>query len=74
MPKGDVETFHQNGKWHNKIEGNDGVLSTYDTKEEAAMAARQRAMNDKVEHIVRNMDGTIGERNSYGNDPRNIPG
>jgi hypothetical protein len=28
----------------------------------------------KVEHIVRRMDGMIGERNSYGNDPRDIPG
>jgi hypothetical protein len=28
----------------------------------------------KVEHIIRNLDGTIGERNSYGHDPRNIPG
>jgi hypothetical protein len=27
-----------------------------------------------VEHIIRNMDGTIGERNSSGHDPRNIPG
>jgi hypothetical protein len=74
MPKGDVETFHQDGKWHNKIEGNDGALSTYDTKEEAEKAGRQRALNDKVEHIIRNLDGTIGERKSYGNDPRNVPG
>jgi hypothetical protein len=32
------------------------------------------AMSRKVEHIICKMDGTIGERNSYGNDPRNIPG
>ena len=27
----------------------------------------------KAEHFIKNKDGTIGERNSYGNDPRNIP-
>lgn len=35
---------------------------------------RAAAVEDKVEHIIKNMDGTIAERNSYGNDPRNVPG
>ena len=26
-------------------------------------------LRDKVEHLVHKRDGTIGERNSYGNDP-----
>jgi hypothetical protein len=41
---------------------------------EAKAAGRQLAMIRKVEHMVRNMDGTIAERNSYGINPRNIPG
>jgi hypothetical protein len=28
----------------------------------------------KVEHIIKNKDGSIGARNSYGNDPRSIRG
>ncbi|QXU51860.1 DUF2188 domain-containing protein [Rhodococcus sp. LW-XY12] len=66
MPAGDVETFHQDGSWHNRIEGSSDLLGTYPTREEA----RRR----KVEHLVHNLDGTIGERNTYGHDPRDIPG
>jgi hypothetical protein len=32
------------------------------------------ARNSKIEHIIRGLDGCIHERNSYGNDPRSIPG
>jgi Uncharacterized protein conserved in bacteria (DUF2188) len=74
MPKGDVETYHQGGKWKNKVEGEDSAESTHDTKDEATQAGRDMARARKVEHIIKNMDGTIAERNSYGHDPRNIPG
>jgi hypothetical protein len=32
------------------------------------------AIRRKVEHLVHKRDGTIGERNSYGNDPPSRPG
>jgi hypothetical protein len=32
------------------------------------------ARRAKVEHVVRNKDGKIGHRNSYGNDARKIRG
>jgi len=32
------------------------------------------ARDREVEHFVKNMDGTIGARNSYGNDPRRSKG
>ncbi len=32
--------------------------------------ARER----KVEHFIRNQNGQVGERNTYGHDPRNVPG
>jgi len=34
MPKGDVETYHQDGAWHNRVEGGQ-VLSDHRTKERA---------------------------------------
>ncbi|UGQ56200.1 DUF2188 domain-containing protein [Rhodococcus pyridinivorans] len=37
-------------------------------------AGRDEARRRKVEHLVHNLDGTIGERNTYGHDPRDIPG
>jgi hypothetical protein len=74
MPRGDIETYHEDGQWKNKAEGDGRALSVHETKAAAVGAGRQMAIARKVEHIIRNMDGTIGERNSYGNDPRNIPG
>ncbi|WP_229756513.1 DUF2188 domain-containing protein [Cnuibacter physcomitrellae] len=74
MPAGDVETFHQDGAWHNRVEGEKGTSSPFKTKAEAVDAGREQARRLEREHIIRNENGQIGERNSYGHDPRNIPG
>jgi hypothetical protein len=44
------------------------------TKDEAVRAGRTRAQQDRTELVIHNQDGTIGERNSYGNDPASRPG
>lgn len=41
---------------------------------EAEAAGRDVTRERKVEHIIKNMDGKIASRNTYGHDPRNIPG
>jgi Uncharacterized protein conserved in bacteria (DUF2188) len=74
MTKGDVETYHEDGRWANRVEGESRSTSTHDTKEEAIAAGRSLAEDRKVEHIIKNLDGTISEKNSHGHDPRNIPG
>jgi hypothetical protein len=74
MPAGDVETFHQDGAWHNRIEGEKGTTGPYKTKAEAVDAGREQARRAQREHIIKNENGQIAEKNSYGNDPRNIPG
>jgi hypothetical protein len=74
MSRGDIETYYEDGQWKNKVEGNDRALSVHETRAAAVGAGQQVAMLRKVEHIIRNMDGTIDDRNSYGNDPRNVPG
>jgi hypothetical protein len=74
MAKGDVETYHEGGKWRNRVEGESSSTSTHDTKEEAMAVGRSMAQDRMVEHIIKNLDGTISEKNSYGHDPRNIPG
>ena len=74
MPAGDVETYHALGKWRNRIEALDDLPGEHDTKAEAVRVGRDEARERKVEHIIRNLDGTVGERNTYGHDPRNIPG
>jgi hypothetical protein len=50
------------------------VFGVAPTKEEAASIGREEAKRLGVEHIIKNMDGTIAQRNSCGHDPRDIPG
>lgn len=74
MPNGDVETFHQDGTWHSRIEGESQPFASGGTKAEQIEQGRERARADQVEHIIKNEDGQISERHSHGHDPRNIPG
>jgi len=72
MPKGDVETYHDHGRWKNKIDSENGEVGTYLTREDAVAEGRNLARVRKVEHIIKKTDGTIGERNSYGHDPSDV--
>lgn len=74
MPKGDIETYHEDGQWKNKVEGSSRAANVHDTKAEAQAKGREMAEARKVEHIIKKQDGTIGARNSYGHDPRNVKG
>lgn len=75
MPRGDVETYYELGTWQSRRQGMyELVFGVAPTKEEAVRLGRERALQLGVEHIIKNQDGTIGQRNSYGNDPRDIPG
>ena len=75
MAQGDIETYYEDGSWKNKREGTGRAFGTgYGTKDEAVTAGRAAAQADKVEHVIKNQDGQISSKNSYGNDPRNVPG
>lgn len=56
-------------RWQVKLTHDPRVMYQDTTKDLTVAWARQRAMALKAELIVHNMDGTIGFRNSYGNDP-----
>lgn len=68
MAKGDINTYNEGGVWKSKVEGSDRAAHTGGTKAEQQVVGRQMAKARKVEHTVRKIDGTIGEKNSYGND------
>lgn len=68
MSRGWVHTVYRGGIWVNEIEG-EGQLSSHVTKQEAVAAGREAARARRTEHVIHNADGTIAERNSYGNDP-----
>ena len=55
--------------WKAKVVGNQKASVVCDTKAEAVERAREIAQNNHLELIVQNLDGKIGWRNSYGNDP-----
>ena len=53
--------------WWNKLDGK--VLSRHRLKENAVETGREIARRMAVEHTIHLSDGSIGEKNSYGNDP-----
>jgi hypothetical protein len=69
MADGFVHTVYRDGRWINEVEGVERASSTHDTKDEAVRAGRDLARSKKTEHVIHNLDGKIGERHSYGNDP-----
>ena len=73
MP-GEIHTVYRDGTWRNEIGGGGDVGGAHDTKEKAVDAGRDEARERRFEHVIHNQDGTIGEKSSYGNDPREIPG
>ena len=74
MAKGDIETYYEDGVWKNKREGTGRAFSTSGTKDEAVAEGREAAKQDEVEHVIKNQDGQIASKNSYGNDPANVRG
>lgn len=68
-----VHTVHRNGVWLNEVGGRQ-VGGSFDHKDTAVSAGRDEAVARGTEHHVHGLDGRVHEKNSYGNDPRNIPG
>ncbi len=66
---GNIETYYQDGTWKNRAQGNQRASNTFNTRAEAQAKGREMARERGVEHLIKKMDGTVGERNSYGNDP-----
>lgn len=73
-PKGDVETYFENGRWKNKVQGNSRASNVHETRAAAVSAGREMARKRKVDHILKSEAGTVQERSSYGNDPRPVHG
>jgi hypothetical protein len=75
MPgKPPVHTIPYGDGWANQREGSTHVAKKFPTKSEAQAAGRETARREKTEHLIHNRDGTVGARNSYGNNPRRPKG
>lgn len=57
------------GGWKNQVPGTSRASSVHATKAEAQARGRDMAKRRGLEHQIHRKDGTIGEKNSYGNDP-----
>lgn len=60
--------------WNIKYEKSKTTISFHKTKKEAIVEAIKIAKNDQVELLIHRKDGKITEKNSYGNDPKNVKG
>ena len=56
------------------LEVDGDIRSTHDTQEEAINEGRGLAEQEQGELVIHGEDGKIREKDSHGNDPRNIPG
>ncbi|MGZ3147246.1 DUF2188 domain-containing protein [Lentzea chajnantorensis] len=72
--RGDIETYFENGRWKNKVEGNDLPSSIHLSKEDARTNGREMAISHAVDHVVRGRDGSVAEHEVYprGRDPRTL--
>lgn len=64
-----IETYNEDGTWKSKVQGSSRAAHAGGTKAEQEAIGRQMAKDRKVEHTIKKLDGTIGKKNSYGNDP-----
>jgi len=68
----DVHVVPSGDQWTVEIGGN--KRSTHATQEEAIRHGRQLAEEQASELVIHGEDGKIREKDSHGNDPRDIPG
>jgi hypothetical protein len=63
-----------NGGWDVKHSGSDRASVHTDTKQDAVDKGREISRNQGTELFIHGEDGKIQQKDSHGNDPRNIPG
>jgi hypothetical protein len=60
--------------WAVKGAGNEKSTKIVPTQKQAIDIAREIAKNQQSELIIHNKEGKIRDKDSFGNDPRNIKG
>ena len=68
MAKGDIRTYNEDGVWKSKVEGSSRAAHSGGTKAEQQSVGRDMAIDRGVEHVITKLDGTIGAKNTYGDD------
>ncbi len=73
MKKNQHVVPHEKG-WTVKGAGNERNTKIVPTQKEAIDIAREIAKNQQSELVIHNKEGKIREKDSFGNDPRDIKG
>jgi hypothetical protein len=68
-----VHTVPKGNHWENSVNGRPTGVQ-HQKQATAAAAGRKIAIEKKAEHSIHRKDGTVGQKNSYGNDPRKTKG
>jgi hypothetical protein len=68
----DVHVVPNGDQWACEMNGN--TRSTHDTQDEAINHGRHLAEEQGSELVIHGEGGDIREKDSHGNDPRDIPG
>ncbi|GEM_PF-809817 len=75
MTAGDIETFHRNGIWFNRIVGESRTLgASFMTEDEAVKVGRAASVARQVGHTVREEEGPSGTGNLHDWHPRDVIG
>lgn len=69
MSKKNQHVVPSGDDWAVKGAGNSKATKIVDTQAEAIKIAREIAINQKSEVVIHRPDGTIRDKDSYGNDP-----
>jgi hypothetical protein len=69
MAKKGIEVVPHGDRWAVKKQGAERASSLHDTKVPAIKQATQQAKREQTELTIKRGDGTIQNRNSFGNDP-----
>ena len=69
MTKSNQHVVPHGNDWAVRGEGNSKVTSIHPTQGDAIGAARDIAINNRSEVVIHRSNGTIRDKDSYGNDP-----
>ena len=74
MSAANIETYFEDGHWKNWDQGERSEIgSSHTSKDEAISEGRELARQRNVEHIVRDQDASIVEREEYGDQDSPSP-
>lgn len=69
-----VETYFKDGRWWNSVGPGGPPCGECQTREAAVAVGRDEARVRGVQHVVRDVDGTVVERNRYPRRSEELPG